>query len=207
MLLNKTILIGTCLIGLITISSCDNKKREQQIRQEAEREILNKNITNKALKDSIILEDNKIFGLVSKIKRQEELSAFDVKLKESHLDECLIIKGEFTVFAPHNKAFEQYSSSILDKESSSYNKRTAMKALKYHVVEKKWTAEHLEAEIIKEGGSLELQTQNGNSIKAELAQNSIILRDESGQTARILTSDITASNGTLYIIDTVLSAD
>ena len=209
MLLNKSIVLGVCFATLVMVFSCDNKERELQIRKEAGRDIVNKNIVNKALKDSIIIEDNKIFGLVSKIDEHKELSAFKAKLKASNLDECLIKKGEFTVFAPHNDAFKKSNSTIFNKNSKTYNstKGSVKKALKYHVIEDKWTVSLLEEKIINEGGVLKLQTKSGASIKANIDKDDIVLKDETGNTARIITSDIAASNGTLYIIDTVLSAD
>ena len=207
MLLNKTILLGVCCIALVMISSCDNKERGLQIRKEAEREILNKKLSEKALKEQIIIEDNKVHGLVSKINETEELSEFEEQIKELNIDECLINKGSFTVFAPNNEAFDTRNLNILDKESKDYNETKAKKALKYHVVKNKWTTEKLESEILKRGGSLELITQNGGSIQATMNQEHIILNDESGNTARILATEISASNGSLYIIDSVLSAD
>ncbi|AWH75191.1 hypothetical protein DCS32_13760 [Dokdonia sp. Dokd-P16] len=207
MFLDKTILLGGCIAAFVTLSSCDNKQRGQQIREEAQREIVQKKLSEKALKEQIIREDNKVHGLVSKINDTEELSEFELQIKELELDECLVNQGSFTIFAPNNKAFDNKNLSVLDKKSSDYNKVEAKKALKYHVIQNKWTAEKLESEIVKSGGSLELTTQNGASIHATLDKTNIILNDESGHTARILSADMSASNGSLYIIDSVLMAD
>ncbi|TVZ23060.1 putative surface protein with fasciclin (FAS1) repeats [Dokdonia sp. Hel_I_63] len=207
MFLNKTILLVGCISAFVTLSSCDNKQRDQQIREEAEREIVQKKLSEKALKEQIIIEDNKVHGIVSKINNTEELSEFELQIKELDLDECLVNQGFLTIFAPNNKAFNNENLGVLDKKSSDYDKSEAKKALKYHVVKNKWTAEKLESEIIKSGGSLELTTQNGGSIRATIDKTNIILNDESGHTARILSADMSPSNGSLYIIDSVLMAD
>lgn len=206
MIFNKTILLGGCIAALVTLSSCDNKQRGQQIREEAQREILQKKLSEKALKEQIIIEDNKVNGIVSKINDIEELSEFESQIEELDIDECLISKGAFTVFAPNNQAFDNKNLSILDKESADYNKVDAKEALKYHVVKNNWTTEKLESEILKSGGSLALTTQNGGSIQATMDHEDILLNDESGHTARIITSEMNASNGSLYIIDNVLLA-
>lgn len=207
MFLNKSILLGGCVAALMALSSCDNKQRNQQIREEAQREIFQKKLSEKALKEQITIEDNKVHGLVSKINQKEELSEFELQIKELDIDKCLVNKGVFTVFAPINEAFEDKNLDILDNESDNYNKAEAKTALKYHLVKNKWTTEKLTSEIINSGGSLELTTQNGSSIQAELDKSAIILNDNSGNSARIITSDISPSNGSLFIIDNVLRAD
>lgn len=207
MFFNKTILLGGCIAAFVTLSSCDHKQRGQQIREEAQREFLQKRLSEKALKEQIIIEDNKIYGLVSKINNIEELSEFESQIKELEIDECLVNRGSFTVFAPNNEAFDNEKLGVLNKTSNDYNKVEAKNALKYHVVQNKWTTEKLESEIKKSGGSLELTTQNGGSIHATLDKTNIILNDESGHTARILSADMSASNGSLYIIDSFLMAD
>jgi len=113
-------------------------------------------------------------------------------------------QGPFTVFAPTNKAFRKLPAGTLDNLLKPENKAKLAGILTYHVVagnlDKKAVLEAIKAG----GGMATLTTVAGGKLKATVVKRKIILTDEKGGKATVKASNLTASNGVIHVIDSVL---
>lgn len=108
-------------------------------------------------------------------------------LKAADLVEALQGKGPFTVFAPTDEAFSKLPAGTLKNLLKPENKARLTAILTYHVVPGKI---HLRKQTpaTLEGRSVTIRTQGDFRIN----------------NADVIASDISASNGVIHVIDTVL---
>lgn len=104
------------------------------------------------------------------------------------LVETLKGPGPFTVFAPTDEAFAKIPKAQLDALLADKAKLTAV--LTYHVVPGKVMAADVKAGKVKtvQGQELTLGTTGGVTVN----------------NARVTATDVTASNGVIHVIDTVV---
>jgi uncharacterized surface protein with fasciclin (FAS1) repeats len=110
-------------------------------------------------------------------------------VQEAGLVDTLKSKGPFTVFAPTDEAFAKLPAGTLDALLKDKQKLAAV--LTYHVVPGRVMAAQVKPGQVKtvEGQSLTVTTMNG----AVMINN-----------AKVLKTDIVASNGVIHVIDTVV---
>jgi len=110
-------------------------------------------------------------------------------VQEAGLVDILKSKGPFTVFAPTDEAFAKLPAGTLDALLKDKQKLAAV--LTYHVVPGRVMAAQVKPGQVKtvEGQSLTVTTMNG----AVMINN-----------AKVLKTDIVASNGVIHVIDTVV---
>jgi uncharacterized surface protein with fasciclin (FAS1) repeats len=111
-------------------------------------------------------------------------------LERSGLAPTLKGPGPYTVFAPTDAAFAKVPRSTLKRLAANRSELRAV--LLYHVVKGRVTASELarhQSVRTLEGGSLRVRSQGG-----EIRVNR----------ARVVRSDITASNGVIHVINRVL---
>ena len=109
-------------------------------------------------------------------------------VKAAGLVETLKSKGPFTVFAPTDEAFAKIPKADLDALLKDKAKLAAV--LTYHVV-----PAAVMAKDVKAG---EVKTVNGQSIKIT-TDNGVMVNN-----AKVVKTDVAASNGVIHAIDTVL---
>ena len=111
-----------------------------------------------------------------------------IAVQKAGLVETLKRKGPFTVFAPTDEAFAKIPKDQLDALLA--NKAKLTKVLTYHVVAGKVMAADVKAGSAKsvEGSNLTITTDNG------------VMVDK----AKVIKTDIAASNGVIHVIDTVV---
>lgn len=97
--------------------------------------------------------------------------------------------GPFTVFAPNNAAFEKVEG--LDAILANKEQLTAI--LTYHVVPGK-----VMAADVKAG---DVATVNGANIAVTVGEDGTVMLNG---TAKVITTDVEASNGVIHVIDTVI---
>lgn len=124
-------------------------------------------------------------------------------LKASKLDEILGYKGEFTVFAPTNFAFEKLSNNTIDQLLNPKNQKVLKSILAYHIIAGKFSASSILRAMCRGNGIAEFTTIQGEKIKASMRGIDIVLTDTVGNEAIILTADSNQSNGIIHEIDTV----
>jgi len=111
-----------------------------------------------------------------------------VALQKAGLVETLKGKGPFTVFAPNDEAFAKVPKDQLDALLADKAKLT--KVLTYHVVAGKVMAADVKAGPAKslEGSNLTITTKD------------CVMVDK----AKVVKTDIAASNGVIHVVDSVL---
>ncbi len=111
-----------------------------------------------------------------------------VAVQEAGLVETLKGTGPFTVFAPTDEAFAKIPKAQLDALLADKAKLTAV--LTYHVVPGLVLAKDVKAGAVAtvQGGTLTITTDGGVKVN----------------NAKVVTTDVMASNGVIHVIDTVL---
>ncbi len=113
-------------------------------------------------------------------------------LEAADLVETLSGEGPFTVFAPTDEAFAKIPKSDLDALLADREKLAAV--LTYHVAPGKLMAKDvvaLDSVATVQGQSIDIATDDGVTVDG----------------AKVLETDITASNGIIHVIDTVILPD
>jgi uncharacterized surface protein with fasciclin (FAS1) repeats len=100
--------------------------------------------------------------------------------------------GPFTVFAPTNAAFEKLPPGTLEDLLKPENKEKLKGILLYHV----HSGAAVKAADVK---TMSLSTANGKSLDVKAEGGSVMINN-----ARVIKTDVTASNGVIHLIDTVL---
>jgi uncharacterized surface protein with fasciclin (FAS1) repeats len=125
-------------------------------------------------------------------------------VKAAGLVPTLKSKGPFTVFAPTNDAFNKLPAGTVDMLLKAENKAMLTKVLTYHVVAGRYDAKKLMKLIQQGGGTASLKTVSGGTLMAMMSGNSIVLRDEKGNTSNVTISNVRQSNGIIHVVDTVV---
>jgi uncharacterized surface protein with fasciclin (FAS1) repeats len=111
-------------------------------------------------------------------------------VKEAGLAGALQAKGPFTVFAPTDAAFTKVPKATLAALVKDKAKLRAV--LLYHVAKGKLTA----AKVVK---LQSIKTLNGHSLKVRVSHGTVTVGG-----ARLIKTDIGASNGVIHVINKVL---
>lgn len=127
----------------------------------------------------------------------ENLTILTAALAASGLDKTLMSSdSKFTVFAPTDAAFAELLVELnVTKEELLANKALLTSVLSYHVIPDMT----VKAADIPYGDSIE--TVNGQAFSISDAN---VIMDASGDTSKIVKTDILATNGVIHIIDDVL---
>jgi uncharacterized surface protein with fasciclin (FAS1) repeats len=111
-------------------------------------------------------------------------------VKAAGLVETLSSPGPFTVFAPTDEAFSKVPKPVLDALMANKTLLTAV--LTYHVV----PGEVMSSDL-KNGMSL--KTAEGDDVKITIDPAGVMLNN-----AKVVKTDINASNGVIHVIDAVI---
>ena len=126
-------------------------------------------------------------------------------VKAAGLVPTLQSAGPFTVFAPVNDAFENLPAGTVETLLKPENKAKLTKVLTYHVVAGKFDAATVKTAIKAGNGKAMIKTVAGGSLTATMnGDSNVVIKDESGNVANIVTYDVMQSNGVIHVIDTVL---
>lgn len=113
-------------------------------------------------------------------------------VKEAGLVETLKGKGPFTVFAPTDAAFAKLPAGTVETLLKPENKEKLTQILTYHVVPGKVMA----ADIA--GKTMDVETVEGSELSINATDGVMV------NNAKVIKPDVTASNGVIHVIDTVL---
>ena len=100
--------------------------------------------------------------------------------------------GPFTVFAPTDDAFAKLPAGTLDNLLKPENKAMLRRVLTYHVVPGKVMA----ADVVKVSSAAAV---SGDTLFIKVSGGTVMV-----DKARVVKTDIAASNGVIHVIDTVL---
>lgn len=126
-------------------------------------------------------------------------------VKAADLVGTLQSAGPFTVFAPVNDAFENLPAGTVETLLKPENKAKLAGILTYHVVPGKLDAAAVKAAIAKGGGKAVVKTAAGGSLTLTAnGPSNVVVTDEKGGVANIVTYDVMQSNGVIHVVDAVL---
>jgi len=100
--------------------------------------------------------------------------------------------GPFTVFAPTDEAFAKLPKGTLENLLKPENKAMLVRVLTYHVVPGRVMA----ADVVKISSA---KAVSGDALHITVAGSTVTV-----DKARVVKTDIAASNGVIHVIDTVL---
>ena len=122
----------------------------------------------------------------------EDFSTLVAAVKAADLDDVLSSKGPFTVFAPTNEAFAKLPKGTVESLLKPENKDKLIAVLKYHVVPGKVMAK----DVVKVDSA---KTAQGSSVTVTVEGKTVKVDN-----AKVIKTDIEASNGVIHVIDTVI---
>ena len=135
-------------------------------------------------------------NIVQIAESDPDFSTLVAAVKAAGLASTLEGSGPFTVFAPTNAAFAALPAGTLQTLLQPAHKAELTSILTYHV-----TPGALKAADIMPGA---VKTVNGASFTLHDMNGTLTITDSKGRTARIVRTDIVASNGVIHVIDAVL---
>ena len=116
-------------------------------------------------------------------------------IKAAGLVETLKGDGPFTVFAPTDAAFAKLPKGTVESLLKPENKAKLIAILTYHVVKGKVMA----ADVMKLKSGTKVATVEGQSLVVKVSKAGVMV-----DKAKVIKTDIEASNGVIHVIDTVL---
>ncbi len=132
--------------------------------------------------------------IVAAAGSKAELATLVTAIKAAELVTALQEQGPFTVFAPTNKAFAKLPAGVLDDLLKPENRAKLAGILKGHVVSGRITAAD-----VKTG---EVKCLSGKSVEVSKKDGKVYFGD-----ALVVSTDLSASNGVIHEIDTVVIPD
>lgn len=112
-------------------------------------------------------------------------------VKAAGLVETLQGPGPFTVFAPTDEAFAKLPAGTLDELLKPENKTKLAGILTYHVVPGKVMAADVK--------TMQAKTVNGQALTIAVAAGGVTVNG-----AKVVATDVAASNGVIHVIDSVV---
>lgn len=114
-------------------------------------------------------------------------------LKAGDLVVVLKGTGPFTVFAPTDEAFKKLPPGTVENLLKPENKAQLVKILTYHVVPGKVMSSALA------GKKTDAKTVQGEMVMVDATMGGVTVNG-----AKVVTADVSADNGVIHVIDTVL---
>jgi uncharacterized surface protein with fasciclin (FAS1) repeats len=112
-------------------------------------------------------------------------------VKAAGLADTLAGPGPFTVFAPTDEAFEKLPKGTVENLLKPENKEKLAGILTYHVVPGKVMAADVK--------TMKAKTVNGAEANVKVDGKNVTI-----DKAKVVKTDIAASNGVIHVIDTVI---
>lgn len=142
--------------------------------------------------------------IAAAVAANADLSTLGSALTAAELTATLGQPGPFTVFAPTNAAFNLVPAATLSQLMEPANKASLATILQFHVVPGNISAAQLREQIAAGGGTATLQTVAGQTLRASLEGEQIVLMGENNSKAYIASADNAQSNGTVHVVNGIL---
>lgn len=188
-------------MAMVSFSSCNDNDRKADNDQ-----MLNDSIRmaeeNRLEQERMERENSSVFAMV---QEDTVLTTFSGNLESNELSQDFMEnEGPYTIFAPSNVAYESLSAEEREMYNDPMNRDENNARLYYLVVDDEITAADLRSEVQANNGTYTLTTMQGEDLIVTLEADAVVLTDPSGKKAKIIETDIDASNGVVHVIDAVL---
>ncbi|WP_210423692.1 fasciclin domain-containing protein [Croceivirga thetidis] len=127
-------------------------------------------------------------------------------LKATRLDDLMRNSGSFTIFAPSENAFSQFTAEELKDLFESDNLKKLSYLMSSHIVPGKLTASKILKAMCKGGGRAVFTTIQGNKLTARMDGLDIVLIDSLGHRTKITKADFKNDATVIHEIDSVMVA-
>ena len=131
--------------------------------------------------------------IISTAESAGQFTTLVAALRAAGLIDMLKGAGPFTLLAPTDAAFAKLPVSVLETLLKPENKKKLLDILTYHLIRGNMKA----AAVMTMSNA---QTLSGQAVTLSLSRRTVKINDSA-----VVKADIAASNGTVHIIDTVLS--
>lgn len=197
MKVNKSIGLVFLALGMFAFVSCQDNNRQD--RTDADETQLNTENETQVSQQDGMEEENTVF---TRTRDNSDLTTFSQSLNNTEVSDTFREEdGSYTIFAPVNSAYDGLS----DADRNQMNDESLNNAsLHYLIVEEEVTTEELRREVENSNEDYTLTTMQGEEITVTVEGTDILLRDGTGNVARIIDSDTNASNGIVHTIDGIL---
>lgn len=179
-------------LSLIFFTSCGENKKE------------NTETTVEDATEAVVEVVEVAPNIVEVAASNDNFSTLVAAVTAADLVATLSSDGPFTVFAPTNDAFSKLPEGTVETLLKPENKETLTGILTYHVVSGKFEAAAVIDAINSNNGKFTVTSVQGNTIDLSLADGKVVLTDAKGGTATVAIADVSASNGVIHAIDTVV---
>ncbi|MFK8184666.1 MAG: fasciclin domain-containing protein [Phormidesmis sp.] len=160
---------------------------EEAIEEPVAEEAVEETVEEETAAEEMNTEEFTIAELAGNSDSFEILSA---ALEAAELSEVLSGEGPFTVFAPTDEAFEALPEGAVEQLLLPENKNVLIQVLTYHVVPGAVLSTDLETGAVA--------TVEGSDLAVEVAETVTV------NNANVIAADVTASNGVIHVIDSVI---
>lgn len=188
-------------MAMVSFSSCNDNDRKADNDQ-----MINDSIRmaeeNRLEQERMERENSSVFAMV---QEDTVLTTFSGNLESNELSQDFMEnEGPYTIFAPSNVAYQSLSAEEREMYNDPMNRDENNARLYYLVVDDEITAADLRSEVQANNGTYTLTTMQGEDLIVTLEADAVVLTDPSGKKAKIIETDIDASNGVVHVIDAVL---
>jgi uncharacterized surface protein with fasciclin (FAS1) repeats len=187
----RNLMIAFAMTGFIFSTACADNKKDNEPKEAKE-----------MTAEKVAVEETP--NIVGVALGNENFSTLVVAVKAANLVETLSGNGPFTVFAPVNTAFDKLPEGTVAGLLKPESKEALTSLLTYHVVAGKFMAADVVKAIGDNNGTFTIPTVQGGTLTASISDGNVILTDAKGNTAKIIITDVAASNGVIHAIDTVV---
>jgi len=140
------------------------------------------------------------------IANMKTFTKFYNALQIAGLTETFKSAGPITLFIPDDDAFEKMPKGKLDTLLRTDHRPELIAFITYHAIPGKITSGNIARQINKHKNTATFTTLSGGKLTAKInPDRTIVLIDEGGKECTVSQSNITQSNGMLFVIDGVLA--
>ncbi len=135
-------------------------------------------------------------NIVDSIIRTRKSRKLVAALRAGDLDDVLKTEGPFTVLAPTDEAFAQLPAGAYDNLLEPENNQELVALLSHHIIPGELSSSELAA------STDDITSLNGVTLLVSVDEGGVSIDG-----SRIVAADVSARNGTVHFVDTVLSPE
>lgn len=194
------------ILGIFIIAVCLNSCKNEGEKDVAEEQEAATSIEPAAAPSNLkTISEGKNSTVLSRVIQMPQGTQFARYSVTAHLtDEFASEENNFLVFVPSDDAFAALGEDKKKWFSNSKNLPELTAMLKGHVVKGN---NKLPEKIPTANSPLDLSTMSGRGLKLFSENDSYFLEDASGNRAKIINEGTSSSNGTVFLIDKVLTVN
>ncbi|MDM8012048.1 MAG: fasciclin domain-containing protein [Parasphingorhabdus sp.] len=180
------IILTSMLLALVPACSQELSKEEQEILA------------------ARMAEEKQPTNMIAVLQGDADLSTAGILIGLSGVGAEMQDNGPYTAFVATNEAFNKIDAQELSELLSADNKDELKSIAEYGLVQGSMSSADIAKAITDGGGTAEIATVGGSTIKATMDGDTITLEDGAGNQAHVTKADVTSTNGTIHVVDNVL---